>query len=154
MTLELFKPGVGIRDRVPGIPQSRSRKSWTGTGTHLKSGTGTGTQIQNLQYRGLGKGLRLARRIPGLNFGGLSRRLKYYWTRSRGLKVFRDTVPVPCRPLVWNLLYQKNEIMDSLSSGTRSFTLSSSEMKDFRKASKRKHSDASTLPPYPKTESL
>ena len=28
-----LKPGVGIRDRVPGIPQSRSRKSWTGTGT-------------------------------------------------------------------------------------------------------------------------
>ena len=33
-------PGVGIRDRVPGIPQSRSRKS--------KTGNGTGTQIQNV----------------------------------------------------------------------------------------------------------
>ena len=55
------EPGVGIRDRVPGIPQSRSRKSGTGTGTgtYFKirdwdrdsnskfagSGTGTGTEI-------------------------------------------------------------------------------------------------------------
>ena len=53
---------VGIRDRVPGIPQSRSRKSGTGTGTgtHFKirdwdrdsnskfsgSGTGTGTEFE------------------------------------------------------------------------------------------------------------
>ena len=28
--------GVGIRNRVPGIPQSRSWKSGTGTGTHFK----------------------------------------------------------------------------------------------------------------------
>ena len=59
--LKIVANRVGIRDRVPGIPQSRSRKSGTGTGTgtHFKirdwdrdsnskfagSGTGTGTEI-------------------------------------------------------------------------------------------------------------
>ena len=117
--------GVGIRDRVPGIPQSRSRKSGTGTqiqnlrdlglgpglkfeksGTRdwdqdaSKTGFGTGTQNWKIRDRGLGPGLRFAGRgIPGLNFVGLSRGLKNSGTRSRGLKIFRDTVPVPCRPL-------------------------------------------------------
>ena len=50
---------------------------------------------------GLGPGLRFAGRgITGLNFAGLSRGLKNYGTRSWGLKIFRDTVPVPCRLLV------------------------------------------------------
>ena len=44
--------------------------------------------MQDLELR---PGLRLAGRgIPGLNFQGL----------SRGLKIFRDTVPVPGRSLV------------------------------------------------------
>ena len=31
---------------------------------------------------------------------GIRNRVKNSGTRSRGLKIFRDTVPVPCRPLV------------------------------------------------------
>ena len=57
-----------------------------------KSGprTGTRTQNQKIWDRGLGPGLRFAGRgFPGLNFGRL----------SRGLKIFRDTVVVPCRSL-------------------------------------------------------
>ena len=53
---ERLRSGVGNRDRVPGIPQSRSCKSGTGIRTHFKSGTGTGTQIKNL--RDLGPGLK------------------------------------------------------------------------------------------------
>ena len=34
--LDLVQPGVGIRDKVPGIARSWSRKSGTGTGTHNK----------------------------------------------------------------------------------------------------------------------
>ena len=85
---EQIESGVGIQDRVPGIPQSRSRS--LGPELILKSRTGTGTEILKIRDLGLGPELRFAGRgIPGLNFGGL----------SRGPKIFRDTVPVPCRPL-------------------------------------------------------
>ena len=87
----------------------------------IKSGIGTGTQIQNLSNSGpglkseksgtgtrnfktrdpgLGPGPRfVVRGIPGLHYSLLSRGLKKSGTRFRGLKIFRDTVPVPCRPL-------------------------------------------------------
>ena len=78
-----FHTGVGIRDRVPGIPQSWSRKSGTGTGTgtHFKiwdwerdsnskfagSGTGTGTQICGTRD----SGTQLWGTVPGTeNFPG------------------------------------------------------------------------------------
>ena len=58
------RTGVGIRDRVRGIPRSRSRKSGTRTGTHNKirdwdwdsyskfAGFKTGTQICGTQNSG------------------------------------------------------------------------------------------------------
>ena len=71
---------------ICGIPQKirdRDEKS-------ENPGFGIGTETQNWKIRdpGLGPGLRFAGRgIPGLNF----------WELSRGLKIFRNTVPVPCR---------------------------------------------------------
>ena len=67
---------------------------------HEGFGIGTDTQNSKIPDRGLGPGLRFAGRgIPGLEFGGLSRGLKNSGTRSRRLKIFRETLPVPCRPL-------------------------------------------------------
>ena len=61
------------------------------------SASGTGRIKKN---RDRGPGLRFAGRgIPGLNFWGMARGLKNSGTRSQGLKIFQDTVPVPCRPL-------------------------------------------------------
>ena len=41
-----------MRDRFPGIPRSRCRKSGTGMGLTIKSGTETRTQIENLRDSG------------------------------------------------------------------------------------------------------
>ena len=60
MIQEYVAPGVGIRDRIPGILQYRSWKSGTGTGTgtNFKIQDWEQTQIKNLRDLGLGPGLK------------------------------------------------------------------------------------------------
>ena len=124
-------PGVGFRDRAPGIPRSRSLFT---VSIHLRSqvwdelverdsrnlrdpqekpgpdrdrgskaanpGFGTGYQNSKIRDPGLGPGPRfLGREIPRLNYSGLSRGLKKIWDSVPELKILRNAVPVPCRPL-------------------------------------------------------
>ena len=112
------------RGSVSGTRSPGNMGQGLGPGLIIKSETGTGSQIHylrdsgpwpGLKYEksgirdwdrdsskypetrnskirdaGLGPGPRfVGHRTPGLNYSGL----------SQGLKIFRDTVPVPCRPL-------------------------------------------------------
>ena len=87
------------------------RDSGPGTGLKIrKSGTGTGTQNSKIRDWNRDPDLWDAefrdsniRDCPGnWKFSGTR-------SRSRGLKIFRDTVPVPCRPLGWNF-WEYNQI--------------------------------------------
>ena len=71
-----------LRDRVPVIPQSRSRKS--GIGTHHKIRDWNRDSNSKIRDPGLGPGPRfVGRGIPGLNSSGLSWGPKKSGTRSR-----------------------------------------------------------------------
>ena len=73
------------------------RKSWTGTIYFLYS-----TETRNFTIRGpgLGSGLKFSGRgIPGLDYAEVSRGPNKFGTRSLGLKISQDAVPVLCRPL-------------------------------------------------------
>ena len=86
-------PGQGPRD--PAVPVLEIwDRDWD---SFSKSGAGTGTQIQNLRDLGLGPGLKFEK--SGTRNWDRDASKRDSGTRSRGLKIFRDTVPVPCRPL-------------------------------------------------------
>ena len=93
-------PEIGVGDRDNRDPPEKSRP-----GPKIRKSGTRNSKIRDLR---LGPGPRLeGRRIPGLNYSGLSQGLKKSGTRSRGLKILRDTVPVPCRPLNTACKYKK-----------------------------------------------
>ena len=82
------KPGLARSPKNQGLGQDRDSKS-----------ENPGSRIETRNYKnrdpGLGPGQRFVGcELPRLNYSGL----------SRGLKIFRDTAPVLCRPLVTNWL--------------------------------------------------
>ena len=105
----IIKSGAGtgtqiqnLRDLGPGDFASSLIRDNFNPGQ--KSGTRTGTRNSKIRDPGLGFRF-VGRGIPGFNYSGLSQGLRKSGTRSPGLKNLRDTVPVPCRPLVNTVWY-------------------------------------------------
>ena len=110
-----MEPGLGIRDErdsrdLRDPPENPRLEPGSGPKSEiLGSVTGTGTRNSRIWDPGPRF---VGRWIPGLNYSGLSRGIKKSGNLSRGLKIFRHTVPVPCRPLYGTVRvgtnYQRN----------------------------------------------